>query len=150
MIAIALLTDLAVFLASNGFGTYDPSGSASTIFTDTIPDGPDTLIALEEYVGIASPTAWTLDGATLPRFELPRVHVTVRGLAYDYLGPRSTIEKIYQLFLQTKDTPINGTQVNRITPQGSGIFALPVNSDVNGRRLLVANFEVMRALTINP
>ncbi len=147
MIAIALLTDLAVYLQAQGFGTYDPSGSTSTIYVGTIPDAPDTMIALEEYVGMASPNAWTLDGAVLPRWETPNVHISVRGAPYDYLTPRTTIEAIYQLFLRIKDTPINGAQYNRITPLGSGIFPMPVNADVNGRRLLTVNFAVMRALS---
>lgn len=142
-----LLDDLATFLSSKGFGIYDPTGNTSSIFTDTIPDAPDALIALEEYVGMAAPNAWTLDGATLPRWETPSVHVTVRGVSNDYNGPRLIIERIYQLFLSTTDTAINGVQYNRFTPLGSGIFPMPVNSDANGRRLLVANFQVMKGLS---
>lgn len=145
-----LLPDLAAFFASRSLGVYDPVGGTSTIFTDGIPDSPNTLIALEEYVGMAAPGAWTLDGAILPRYELPRVHITVRGEPFDYDSPRLVIEKIYQLCLVTVDVPINNTQVNRMTPLGSGIFPMPVNSDVNGRRLLTLNIEVMRSLTVLP
>lgn len=141
------LEDIAAFFAAAGFGVYDPSGATSTIFVGTIPDTPNTLIALEEYVGIASSVAWTIDGAALPRFELPRVHITVRGEPYDYSTPRMTIEKIYQFCFQTYDRAIGGAGYNRLTPLGSGIFPMPVNADVNGRRMFTLNVEVMKTLS---
>jgi hypothetical protein len=147
-----LLEDIATFLAGNGFGIFNltPNSIDSTIFVGAIPPAPSTMIALEEYPGIRDPRAWTLDGSVLPQWELPRFHLTVRGEPNDYLTPRTTAEKIYQLFLRTVDRPLFGaTQYNRITPLGT-IYPMPLNSDPNNCRLFTFNCEVMKGISILP
>lgn len=138
-----LLEDLATFLGTKGYGVYDPTGSTSTIFVQSIPDTPDTLIALWQYPGRFDPTAWTFDSTT-PQWELPRFQVTARGAPYDAETPLATIESIIRLFVAITDTSIAGNHYFRITPTQSGVYCEPVNYDKNGRRLFRASFEAQR------
>lgn len=143
-----MLEDIAGFLAANGYGVFNPSGNNSTIFVGTVPPTPNTVIALEEYPGINDPRAWTLDGSILPQWELPRFHLTVRGEPRDYTTPRTTIEKICQLFARTTDRPLFGaTQYNRITRLGT-VYPMPQNTDPQARRVFTANFECMKSISV--
>jgi len=151
-----LLDDMATLLSARGFGTYDLTSTTNTITIEQMPDAPNTLIALNETTGPADMNAWTLDGAMLPRWELPLLVVTTRGEPDDALSPRYRLEQIAQLLNVLSDVGLGGTiypgstTYNKVRMKGSGIFAYPDNYDAKGRRIFTATFIVQKVLSSVP
>jgi hypothetical protein len=76
VIAIAVLIDIANFLAASGLGVYDPVGITSSIYIHELPPAPAVALSVKAY-GAAPPGPYLFD-ATLPTWENPRVQIMVR------------------------------------------------------------------------
>ena len=121
-------TDIATYLASQGFGTL-----GSTIFVNDRPASPDALISVFGYPGQAPERPHDTSGNAKPG-----VQVWVRG-AVDGAGTaRARIESIFAALDGITNTTINGTFYVGINGIQSGVT--PMGKDEVNRPEYVWNF----------
>jgi len=126
-----LLDELAVYAATLGL-TYP-------IKKGWLPKGVDAAVCIREAGGTGDELGFGVAGI---QFEHPVVHVEVRGVAEDYAGPRSELEKIYQGFPKIQAQTLNSTgYYHTVIPRQSPFLA---HIDEKRRPVLAVVFDVTK------
>lgn len=127
---MAILEDLAGYLAANGHGTL-----GTDLFRGFLPDTPDVATCLYEYPGLSGD--YGAGGQSY--LERPRVQVLVRDPSYT--AGRARIELIYRLL----DT-VSGDLINQVRYYSIAALQAPftMGRDKNDRSLLACNFQAMK------
>ena len=123
--------DIAVHLAANGVGTFNPSSASSTIFVGTEPAKPDDCVTIYDTGG-AEPDTVELD------WFRPTFQVRVRDGSYvDAYNKQVTIRELLIL----SEIQFSGGRFVGVM-MSSEIMSLGL--DENKRYVLVANYRAIR------
>jgi hypothetical protein len=126
--------DLVQLIVDDGLGTF-----ATDLFVGGFPvSAPDLCVAVTEYGG---PAGVDFFGEVTPTLERPRVQVRVRGEAYDYDGPRTRLELIYQALGARSAFTVNGVRYLDLSPIQT---PFPMGKDESNRWMFAVNFEALK------
>ena len=136
-----LLDDIADYLASQGGSGVGVVGT--NLFKGYRPETPDLCLAIYETGGMRPTRAMTPSAGTVVT-ENPGLQLVGRSAPEDYQTVRTRMHNAFVLLDGFPERSINGTLykyiVARQSIQGMG-------RDENQRVLLVANFDVVKALS---
>lgn len=125
-----LLDDIATYLSVHGVTTPISKG--------LLPDTPDAVLSLYEYPGMAPEYSQEIAAEGIER---PRLQVSVRGGAYDYVTPRAVIETVRAALSFANVTMASGVVYQRLRPLQAPFL---VERDHLNRVVLAINFDVMK------
>lgn len=118
--------DLVSYLAGQGLGV-----EGTTLFAGSLPDQPDSAIAVVPYPGV--PPRYTHDGEAA---SYPRVQVIVR--AATVAAAETSDAAVATALARIASVPLGGTLYQRLTPLSSGAL---YDRDATGRSVLRRNYE---------
>ncbi|GAA1455463.1 minor capsid protein [Nocardiopsis tropica] len=101
---MTLTEELCLLLHELGVGTYDPTGPGGTIYGTTLPDAPDTALAVALY-GTGA------DASAAEPVDAVRIQLRARGTRED----SRTGERLAQAAYDA----LNGLGYRRLTPGGT-------------------------------
>jgi hypothetical protein len=140
VIAIAVLIDIANFLAASGLGVYDPVGITSSIYIHELPPAPAVALSVKAY-GAAPPGPYLFD-ATLPTWENPRVQIMVRDPDADAGFARCYAA--WKALIGLSDVALGGIHYFKVR---SVIGPIDLSRDDNNNWLSTCSVECMRTLS---
>jgi hypothetical protein len=126
-----MLEEVALYLESKGLVSYDPTGIAGDTFLLTMPDQPDSAVAIYRYGGKQSDTEMAYDTIS--------IQIVVRGKG----DPRPVEQRAQNIYnaLQSLNTSqlISGGSwvVNCYSPNGG---VIGTGKDANSRHEFRINF----------
>jgi len=127
-----ILESVGDYLVTNSHGTL-----GTNIFLGTLPDSPDSCIAVYENAG-SSPT-FTMGSGGI-RIDYPMLQIICRAGREDYPTARDKAENIRVLLASVLEQSISGVHIMRIEPMGS-VNLLGV--DPKYRPLISVNFRCL-------
>jgi len=127
-----ILESIGDYLVTNSHGTLGTS-----IFLGTLPESPDSCVAVYENSG--SSPAFTM-GAGGIRIDYPMIQIICRAGREDYPTARDKADTIRILLASVVETSISGVHIMRIEPMGS-VNQLGV--DPKYRPLISVNFRCL-------
>ena len=127
-----ILEAIGDYLVTNGKGTL-----GTDIFLATLPESPDTCIAVYENSG--SSPAFTMGTGGIV-IDYPMIQIICRASREDYPTARDAAESIRVLLAQVLEQTISGVHIMRIEPMGS-VNQLGV--DPKYRPLISINFRCL-------
>lgn len=130
---MGLVEEVGTFLQTAGVGTLGTS-----LFLNTVPDEPDTCVAVLESPVSREPRRTF--GASLP-VEMPRFQVYAR--AASHATARTKIQDVWNALEVVIDQTLSGTRYERIAATTSPSL---LKRDEKDRWVFVANFEASRVL----
>lgn len=120
--------DVVTLIAADGYGV-----KGTDLFKGPLPTSPSRCLAVAEYGGEAPDYVFGEPG---PAIDKPRAQVKARGKAFDYDGPRTVLELIYQAVCNRGAFIVNGTRYMSLFPLGS---PSPLGQDANNCWVWVLN-----------
>lgn len=127
-----ILESIGDYLVTNSHGTL-----GTDIFLATLPENPDTCIAIYENSG--SSPAFTI-GAGGIRIDYPMIQIIARAGREDYPSARDKADTIRLLLASVLDQTISLVDILRIEPMGS-VNLLGI--DPKYRPLVSVNFRCL-------
>lgn len=129
-----LVAEVATYLASQGLGTFDTTGTSGTIFVEVLPESPDECVAVYSRAGSGSDSG-------LP-YDYPNVQVLVRG-TQDPRGAESVAKSIYDALhgLRNISLTVGGTWL--VGCKGIQSGPVHIGRDDNGRHEYSLNFALI-------
>jgi len=127
-----ILESIGDYLVTNSQGTLGTS-----IFLGTLPESPDSCVAVYENSG--SSPAFTM-GAGGIRIDYPMIQIICRAGREDYPTARDKADTIRILLASVVETTVSGVHIMRIEPMGS-VNQLGV--DPKYRPLISVNFRCL-------
>ena len=131
-----LLDDVIAKLGGSGIGLTN----GTNLFAGTLPDSPDSAVAVYETGGIFPLHTMNVSAGKAVA-ERPRVQIVSRGMRYQ--AARQTAHLISQTLDGLNNDVINGNRYLQITAVSS---PAAMGLDASGRIRLTQSFDIIKAL----
>lgn len=131
-----LSTEVATALVAQGFGTLN-----TNMFYDTVPDNPDVVTSVLEYLSGLADEPNLGSGGTLTRLEYPRFQVITRGIQRDNDTPKLKLINIRAYLVSVVGINLSGVRYVGIDCLGPPFF---LKEDLNFRRYFACNFQAIK------
>lgn len=120
------------YLVTNSYGTL-----GTNIFLGTMPETPDTCVAVYESAG--SPPRFTMGSGGIV-IDSPMIQVLCRAGREDYPTARDKAENIRNTLASVLESTISSVHIMRIEPMGG---VNPLGVDGKYRPLVSVNFRCL-------
>lgn len=123
---------------ASAFGAHSSQGTLGTnLFLGTMPESPDTCVAVFESAG--SPSAFTMGTGGIV-LDYPMIQVLCRAGREDYPTARDKAENIRNTLASVLESNISSVHIMRIEPMGG---VNPLGVDGKYRPLVSVNFRCL-------
>lgn len=127
-----ILESVGDYLVTNSLGAL-----GTDLFLGTLPESPDTCVAIYENSG--TPPSFTMGTGGIV-IDYPMLQVICRAGREDYPTARDKAESIRDLLASVLEQSISGVHILRIEPMGS---VNPLGIDPKYRPLISVNFRCL-------
>ena len=132
---MSVLTDVSTYLNDASISTQDLT-LGSNLFMSTLPDSPDTCVAVMQGGGVAPEDTF---GTSYPILEQPSIQTLVR--AASYATAEALAVDIFKSLTAVENATLTSTLYLKIEAQQS---PFPLEEDDRERIIMSCNFSVIK------